>query len=156
MTVPNRDKEREKIVKMVKKEKSIMGKKSRASGKAFETKVRKDLVSQGYIVCRFDNNVDLEKGECVQAKAKFNPFTRSVMNISSGFPDFVAYRPINNCGVIHWRVLFVESKMTGKLDKKEKEKAKWYLDNNYCKRFIIASKEKVKNKINVIYTDLKS
>jgi hypothetical protein len=208
---------------MEKKERSKLGKKTRAQGKVFEIKVRNDLISKGWIVSRWDNNVEFEdlsilsadeghplnhddlvniflnptlkkgkfiagnrlyncstnfspteiRGRCVPAKAKFNPFTKSVMNMSSGFPDFIAYRDLFE-EMSDWilsyakyslgqlppqleickEVVFIESKMTGKLDKEEIEKAKWYLENNYCSKFLIAKKVKKGRKVEVEYLDL--
>jgi len=125
---------------MVSKIKSAMGRKSRAAGKRFELKVRHDLESKDWIVCKWSNNVDLKgKGKLISAKHTFNPFTKA-MSAGTGFPDFIAYRQSE----IHsWNtndVIAVESKMTGKLDKKEKQKVEWLLDNNIFKVILIASK----------------
>lgn len=72
--------------------KSQLGKKSRKKGKDFEVAVRKDLIANGWLVTRFDNQVDLENNCLSQSKAKFNPFTRRVMTMSSGFPDFLCVK----------------------------------------------------------------
>jgi hypothetical protein len=136
---------------VTKKEKSRIGKRSRALGKQFEVRVRKDLEGMGFVVCRFDGNV--VDGKLVQSKPKFNPYTKRIMNMSSGFPDYIAYKIRK---VFHENltvVYMVECKMTGKLDKEEKEKAKWYKDNNLCHKFYIAKKIKVKNKIEIEYLD---
>jgi len=120
-----------------------LGKKTRAQGKAFEKLVREDLIKTGWIVTRWDNNIELvcsineegkeriEKGKLVQSKAKFNPFTKQVMNMSSGFPDFLAITygesnaSINNfLSGINARIL-VESKINNSLDKLEKQKMEW-------------------------------
>ncbi len=93
------------------------GKKNRASGAAFERKVRKDLESKGWIVDKWSNNVsevyEQDVGEYVRqlepAKHKFRgPGIPMVMG--TGFPDFVCfrYRPL----------LFID------LPKKEVEKIK--------------------------------
>ena len=74
--------------------KSSLGKRSRAAGKLFELKVRHDLESSGWTVCKWTNTVDLENNKLIQAKSKFNPFTRRVMSEGSGMPDFLAFRRI--------------------------------------------------------------
>lgn len=118
-----------------------------------------------------DEVYDISK--VVPAKAKFNPFTKRVMNMSSGFPDFIAYKFSSiqdngppTCTFHDWRslmkvipfnhinMLFVECKSNGCLDKIEKEKAKWYLDNNYCSKFLIVSKKKVGRKVEVEYNEV--
>jgi len=129
------------------------GRTTRAAGKAFERKVREDLTGKGWSVCRWDNNVS--DGKLVQAKGKFNPFTRRVMNMSAGFSDFIGYKKNSTLQQGLYNVLFIECKMTGKLDKLEKEKAQWYLKNGYCGKFLIASKKKDGRKIAVKYTEVK-
>ena len=126
------------------------GKKNRASGLRFEKKVRADLENK-WIIVKWQNNIQfdekilpsmtLRKGSCIPAK-----MGRFRTN-QSGFPDFVCYKKLTE-GVtnkeyqIFYQVIFVESKSNGYLDKAEKEKAQWYLDNNYCSKFLIASKGK--------------
>ena len=113
-------------------------------------------------------------GKIIPAKPKmrFNPKTKSmsVVNMSSGFPDFIAISngvwigepksdsfmhviPGTRGKTSGHDIIGVESKMTGDLDKEEKEKCRWYLDNNVFSKILIASKTKVKNKIVVVYTD---
>jgi hypothetical protein len=118
--------------------KVAMGKKSRAAGKAFELKVRKDLEEKGWIVCKWQNNVDLEQGEhegdkvkfgngkLIPAKHTFNPFTKA-MSAGNGFPDFICTKKLTypDGKFVAWDIQLVESKMTGKLDKVEKEKVEW-------------------------------
>jgi|SRR3990167_2712136 len=93
------------------------GKKNRASGRAFELKVRKELEREGYIVAKWANNVELPgleevdaihygnnnwltrleptSGKLIPAKHKFNPFSRA-MALGTGFPDFIAYIKLSN------------------------------------------------------------
>jgi len=49
----------------------------------------------------------------------------------------------------------VESKMTGELDREEKEKCKWLLDNKIFSQILIAEKTKVKNRVVIVYNDFK-
>lgn len=100
----------------MKTEKQLLGKRTRAAGMRFELKVRVDLEQRGFIVAKWTNNVDLETKQVVKAKAAFNPYSRA-LSLSTGFPDFIAINRIGNIGL-----RFIESKMSGKLDKNEKAK----------------------------------
>ena len=77
-------------------EKSKMGKASRAAGKRFELKVREDLESQGWIVCKWQNNIEFtgNLGKLIPAKHTFNYFTKA-MSAGNGFPDFIIMRKLN-------------------------------------------------------------
>ena len=168
---------------MVKKiDYKAQGKKNRAAGADFERRVRKDLEEKGWKVSKYSNNVDLEidkekdkrlkYGKCVPAK----PGRFRMMQ--TGFPDFIAYTnrfymdeiivdggleiplvasdgktPINEPQG-RYAVIFIECKTNGYLSKEEKAKARWYLDNNYCSKFLIASKHKEKNKVIINYKEL--
>ena len=143
------------------------GKRNRANGAAFERRVRKDLEEKGWIVSKWQNNLDYPKEninlpseerkdlQCISAKA--SRFRLS----TTGFPDFFCYKTYIFSGrkgswtedVNMKEVVFVEVKTNGYMDKLEKEKAKWYLENNYCSKFLVAKKEKVKNRIKVIYKE---
>ena len=139
-----------------------MGKKSRAQGSAFEARVRLDLENNGYIVDKWTNNV--KENKLVPAKAKWNNFTKSMMMGSGGFPDFIAFKK-RGCSLCYARmsivtndnynVIGVESKMNGTLDKLEKEKCRWLLDNRIFSQILIAEKTKVKNKVVIKYHDFK-
>src|SRR3989344_4044472 len=131
------------------KEKSIQGKKSRASGARFELKVRKELEEKGWITDKWTKNIDLKKKKLIPAKRKFNPFNR-IMSIGTGFPDFIAFKPIvgrREDDFQTYKVIGVESKSNGFLDKCEKEKCKFLLDNLIFKDILIASKGKERGKI---------
>ena len=71
------------------KKNSIRGKKSRAAGGRFELKARKDLEKDGWVVSKWQNNV--EDGELIPAKRKFNPFLK-ILGLGTGFPDFIAFK----------------------------------------------------------------
>ena len=121
------------------------GKSNRKAGKKFEKEVEKDLESKGWIVVKFNKQVELvrstnadgkdervEAGKLITAKGQFNPFFRRIVGEGSGFPDFVCFQygpHAFNGGGYEWKVQLVESKMTGKLDKIEKEKCKWIIEN---------------------------
>lgn len=163
-------------------DKKSQGKKNRAAGLRFEHKVRKDLESKGWIVSKWQNNVELAKsdkynvykvdenmtipdgegipGKCVPAK----PGRFRMMQ--TGFPDFIAYKQpyiTNELGINLWNapmsaivepeylkpfcIIFIECKSNGYLKPEEKEKANWYLKNNYCSKFLIAKKGEKRGEI---------
>ncbi len=140
------------------KTKSQIGKASRQAGLRFEVKVRKDLESNGWIVDRWSNNVDLENNKLIPAKPKFvyNPKLkmRVPMGMNSGFPDFICFKPnifkdIKQLKYLenYYEIAGVESKMNGKLDKIEKQKCQWLLENNVFSKILIASKGEVRGSI---------
>ncbi len=116
-----------------KKEEIKKGKKSRASGLSFELKVRKDLEGKGWIVDKWSNNVNLSEGKIEQAKRKFNPFSK-IMTIGTGFPDFICFQKMGE----YYKIIGLEVKKNGILDKDEKEKCKWYLDNSVFNEIWVA------------------
>ncbi len=122
----------------------------------------------------FHNDEDVHdlpyvKGKLVKVKNKFLGPGRPMM-LGAGFPDFIAFRtryilrdvnginPKNNeryyvqecsLGKEYWikEIISVESKMRGILDKQEKEKCKWMLDNNIFSKIWIASKGEKRGEI---------
>ena len=136
------------------KEKVARGKKSKASGSQFELRVRRDLEDKGFIVDKWTNNVDLEKNIVVPAKRKMGFLNKNMrfMTIGTGFPDFIAIQRLDDSEGIY-KVIGVEVKMNGLLSKVEKEKCKWYLDKKIFSDILIASKEKEKNRVRVVYKE---
>ncbi len=143
-------------------EKVKQGKRNKAMGADFERRTRKDLEEKGWKVSKYSNNVsfdyDADKfynspkgttGLCIPAK----PGRFRMMQ--TGFPDFIAYKLISNTMSGVYEVQFIECKTNGYLSKEEKAKAKWYLDNDYCSKFLIAYKTKVKNRVVVNYKEFK-
>jgi hypothetical protein len=128
-------------------EKIKQGKQNRARGKRFELFVRKNLEDKGWIVCKWANNV--EGGKLVSAKHKYNPFSK-MLSLGTGFPDFIAFRKvecpecITPCG---YKIIGVESKFGKYLDRIEKEKVKWLLENNIFDDIWIAFKGKKRGEI---------
>jgi len=53
---------------MDKKEKQAIGKASRKAGKDFESRVRKDLDANGWIVDRWSNDIDFENDKLKPSK----------------------------------------------------------------------------------------
>jgi len=124
------------------------GRLNRAAGARFELRVRKDLEEKGEILDKWSNNVDLEKDKLIPAKRKYNPFLKA-LSIGTGFPDFVAFKRINED---KFEVMGVEVKTRGLLDKEEKEKCRWLLDKKIFSKILIAKmvKEGVRVKIEYI------
>jgi len=130
-----------------KKEKIKKGKKSKASGTQFESRVRQDLESKGFIVDKWSNNFDLESNKVVPAKRAFNPFSK-VMTIGTGFPDFIAFQ---HKAEDSYTVIGVEVKSNGTVSKLEKERCKRYLQNKIFSKILIAKKSKEKNRVRIEY-----
>jgi len=108
---------------MEKEEKRKQGRRNRIKGRQFENKVRQELTDNGWLVFKNDHNVEFinDKGYFLPAKKKFNPFTKRIMMIGSGFPDFVCIHP----SMKHTIVQFIECKMNKYLDKIERKRIKW-------------------------------
>ena len=86
-------------------------------------------------------------GRLVKCKPKFNPFTKSLMMNSSGFPDLICFK-IGSIGC--YEVIGVEVKVNGLLSKEEKEKCYWLLENKIFSRILIAKKDKKRGEIKYI------
>lgn len=115
--------------------KSEIGKKSRAAGKRFEVKVKEHLEELGYIVFRNTNDFDIAQSKFVQAKTKWNPYTRRPMSISTGFPDFLLIDKATLTPI------FVECKMSKYLDNTEKIKA-YTIKATYKIQVLVCYKDK--------------
>lgn len=142
-------------VKFVKKEDVERGRKSKRSGGTFEMRVRRDLEEdKNFIVDKWSNNLDLDNGEIVPCKRVFKRFGpgRGVMTIGTGFPDFVAFQKREDG---NYKIIGVEVKISGILDRIEKKKCLWLLDNNVFSEIWVARKVKEKNRVHVKYTDFK-
>lgn len=133
------------------------GRKNRARGATFEKRIRVDLEKDGWIIFKNTNNVEFDdkgKGKLVPCRPKFNPFTKSLMMNSGGFPDYIAYRGIIGFKDNYYEVIGVEAKSTGYLDKVEKNKAEWLLSQHIFAYILVASKSK-KKKGEIIYNTIK-
>ena len=150
---------------MIKSEKSTIGKKSRAAGQRFESKVRKDLEEKGWIVTKWMNTVDCDSegkiGKLIPAKRVYNPFMKA-MTIGTGFPDFVCFKKVNEEEYIDgtllpkkyqneigkfFEVIGLEVKSNGYLDKIEKGMCFWLLKTKVFSRILIASRTKKRGEI---------
>ncbi len=134
------------VPKFKEESKISQGKLSRAAGSRFELKVRNDLESQGRIVDKWTNNVDLDSNKVVPAKRKYNPFMKALV-IGTGFPDFISIKKINENSHL---VNGIEVKMNGILSKKEKEKCAWYLKNGIFSDIWIAKKGEKRGTIDYV------
>lgn len=137
-------------------DKQKQGKRNRASGSDFERRVKKDLEEHWTVIKNPNNVID---NKFTQGKSKFNPFTKKVMMMSGGFPDFIIFR-LRISNSIHvdrnlYEIIGVECKVNGHLDKEEKEKCDWLIKNQIFSKILIASKHKEKNKIKIRYTEWK-
>ena len=110
---------------MTPQENSKRGKQNRAAGARFELKVRGHLENQGWIIDKWTNNVDLDEKKLIKAKRKYNPFKKMLI-IGTGFPDFIGFKL---SGKKSYEIIGIEVKANGWLDKIEKEKCQWYLEN---------------------------
>ncbi len=136
--------------KFKKKSEIQKGKQSRAQGAKFELKVRAELESQGWVMDKWTNNIDLEENKIVKAKRKYNPFKKMLV-VGTGFPDFIAFKKLEE----NYEVIGVESKINGTLSKVEKEKCAWYLKNEIFSKILIAKALKQGRKTNIEYLDFK-
>lgn len=131
-------------------------KKSRKSGLDFESRVRLDLEEKGWIVSKWPNQVELIEAKIIPAKQtwKFNPFRKTMMPSAqgTGFPDFIAFQKISEKG---YNIIGVEVKVNGQLDREEREKCFWLLDNNVFNEIWVARKKKEGNRVLVEYINFK-
>jgi len=67
------------------------GKTNRLRGQIFETRVREDLETKGWIVTKWMNTVDFERDKVAPSKRKYNPFTKA-LSIGTGFPDLLCFK----------------------------------------------------------------
>ena len=125
-----------KIGTQKKKSEIKKGKKSKLSGNKFEIMARRDLEEKGWVVSKWCNNVDLTEEKIISAKRKFNPFSK-VMTLGTGFPDFICLQRVGE----NYKVIGVEVKLNGNLDKEEKEKCKFYLEKKTFSEIWVASKD---------------
>lgn len=125
-------------------DKKQIGRKARRSGSAFERKVRSKLESDGWIVSRWQNDVDFEKNKLIPAKSRFGLRT-------CGFPDFIVYRVI--LPTEKYEIKGVECKSRKYLDKIEKKKVMWLLKNNIFSKIEVFYKGKKRGEI--VYEEVK-
>ena len=124
--------------------------------------IKSHKMANHYLQCQVDYLTKVVKGafrgRIVKAKNKWAGPNRPMM-MGAGFPDFITFRNAKDCDEEPYDDMFeivgVESKLTGELDKSEKEKCKWLLDNKIFSKILIAEKTKVKNRVVIVYHDFK-
>ncbi len=120
---------------------------------------------------RFEKDKPELLGKLIPAKRKYNPFNKA-LSVGTGFPDFIAFAPdqiqINISGnktygisprtelknrIINgeqfYRIIAVEAKSNGRLDREEREKCKWLLENNVFSKILIARLDYPEENINL-------
>lgn len=113
--------------------------------------------------CEEKRDSYLFKGKLIPAKHKFRG-PGIPMSIGTGFPDFIAFEQLGEGNKAHgiktgqdygmpYVVIGVEVKSNGYLDKIEKEKCSWLIDNHIFSKILIASKGKKRGEI--IYQEFK-
>lgn len=116
-------------------DKKRQGRLNRKHGREHEVRIRKELESQGWIVDRWSNNIDLKTRKIVKAKNAYNPFKKT-MSLGTGFPDFICLKktqiPEDDCPG-YYKIMFVECKLNGTTTKEEKEKMKVLSEIMECK-----------------------
>lgn len=126
------------------------GKKSKKKGLDFETRVREYLENDNWIVAKWPNNIDLHERKIVPAKKtfKYNPFRKMMMPGAqgTGFPDFISFKPNGSGGYMIWGI---ECKVNGQLDREEREKCAFLLDNNIFSEIVVAKKIKKGREVKV-------
>ena len=88
----------------------------------------------------------MRKGRLVKSKPKFNPFTKSLMMNTAGFPDFIAFKRIEE----GYDIIGVEVKVNGLLSREEKEKCHWLLENKIFSRVLVAKIGKKRGEVEYI------
>lgn len=122
-------------------------KNSRQIGADFERRVRKDIESKGWFVCKWQNQVDLKNNCIVPAKPGYYKLAQT------GWPDFLCYRQSSYSKRYH--VLGVEVRVDGYITPDEKKKIQFYLTTGVFNKFFVASKLKVKNRVVIRYKEIK-
>ncbi len=98
------------------------GRKNNLDGAKFELKVRRMFEDEGWIVSKYQNNINLDTDEIVMAKGYYIPGRG--LTLGKGFPDFVMFKKSRwDAGPNFYDLQFVECKRNIKrLSKEEKQK----------------------------------
>lgn len=87
---------------------------------------------------------------------------KQIKEIKDQYADYLKNYPEEQiiCGqnvkiIPKFEMMAVECKTNGYLDKQEREKCKWLLDNNIFSKILIVSKHKIKNRIVIKYNEFK-
>lgn len=136
---------------------SARGKKARTSGQRFELRVRRDLESNGWSVSKWMNNVELFNEEDyipdddgIPVTGKLVPAKQGKFRMTStGFPDFIVFKTTTTrmFGDLHSVIEGIEVKSNGYLNKQEKAKCQWLLENRIFSKIFIAMRGKKRGQI---------
>ena len=91
------------------------GKNNRRRGQAHELKTRHHLEQQGYIVARWNNQIDLTTSPPTIIQAKSTKYNRG----TTGFPDLIAFKPTSPNTDTH-NIILIECKVNNTLTPTEK------------------------------------
>ena len=150
-------------------DKKLQGKRNREAGARFERKTRLDLEKKGWIVDRWNNNVELPttivSADCkesvkIKNKGKLVPAKSTIFRSNThGFPDFYIFKKkvwfsFIDLKVKEWldemnlyEVIGVECKSNGYLNKEERKKCDFLLKNNIFSKILVAKKGKKRGEI---------
>ena len=160
------------VISMKEIDRKKQGKRNRASGLRFERIVKDDLISKGLFVSKFQSTVDFNFENKLDKEIKKNvwkdyiegkkvPYVLGLQSAKGnrfrartlGFPDFIVWGIITKNDYTYIKngplfdVIGVEAKSDGYLDRIEKAKCKWLLENQIFSSILIAKKIKVGRKI---------
>ena len=114
-------------------DKQLQGRRNKRVGAAFETKTRKFFEEQGWIVSKWQSNIDLQTDEFKPAGNHYIPGRGLTMG--KGFPDFVMFKPheavFNEMRL--YPLQFVECKTNNILSKEEKMKMQVIKEKGFCR-----------------------
>lgn len=127
------------------------GRLNRRHGQEFEKKVMAFMENKGWICARWTKNLDYDEGnDLLQWEGGYklvNSRQGGFRLSTTGFPDFICFKLYNYV----YDVIGVECKggdyKHNKLDKIEKTKAQWLLDNNIFSKIFVAHKTETKGEI---------
>ena len=144
-------------------DKQKQGKKNRKKGSEWEKIVRKDIEAKGWIVSKWQNQVEFYqdmqtvdphiapvKGRLIPCRMNFRGKGIPMM-LGAGFPDFIAYKYDHMHSILHageqedrkqYFIIGVEAKINGYLTPEERAKCEWLLTNNIFSKILIAFKNK--------------
>lgn len=101
-------------------DKQAQGRRNKRVGAAFESKTRKHFEEKGWIVSKWQSNIDLQTDEFKPAGSHFIPGRG--LTLGKGFPDFVMFRIFKGYMSRAYELQFVECKTNNILSKEEKQK----------------------------------
>jgi len=106
-------------------------------------------IHKGIKIMEEKAKLEILDAKLIPAKRRYNPFSKALA-IGTGFPDFICFKKleVETCAFVNgepysdevYEIIGVESKSNGTLDKEEKAKCVWYLENNIFSKILIAKK----------------